>query len=132
MIFLSLVLYMLGNTGRYSEAFSSVGGMAKLVLFMPGSIIIPLLVGIAIGVKVGNRSKTAARSARMGMLNGIYASIIYIVAMVIVYEVMVYVSPSLLPTVNFMLLSWGIQPIVEVIVTSTIFSIVLSAMKNSM
>ena len=64
------------------------------ILQFPGTIILPLIIGAIIGAEVGRNSSSVSRAARSGVLNGIYASVTYAIAIVVVYMIINYTTPQ--------------------------------------
>ncbi len=110
---------------------ASIVYVAKFILFMPGSIILPLIVGAVIGAEVGKRSKNMRTAIKAGLINGIYACIVYIIAILVIYEIIVYVLPSIVPSVLFLVSEWLAVPAAIVILLSLAFSILSHSRKVS-
>ncbi len=105
------------------------GNIAQLILFMPGSFILPIIVGAVIGAGIGKRSKNIASTLKTSMLAAIYASIIYLVAILIIYEIIKYTVPAIVPSASFLLGSWLGLPIATLIVVTVAFSILSNLSK---
>ncbi|MGC8587066.1 MAG: hypothetical protein ACP5K9_02125 [Candidatus Micrarchaeia archaeon] len=98
------------------------GTTANFILFMPGSLILPIIVGAVIGAEIGTRAKDMKAAMTAGVINGIYVSIIYVVAIVIIYEIILYVLPNIVPTLTFLVSYWLVLPAAIVILLSMAFA----------
>lgn len=116
----ALILRLLGN---YITVSNTIGYIANLVLFMPGSFILPIIIGAAMGAGIGRRSKSVGSAMKTSVLASIYASIIYVVAIVIIYEVISYTASSIAPSLSFLLSEWLALPIATLIIVTIAFSI---------
>lgn len=117
---IALVLRLLGN---YITISSTVGYIANLVLFMPGSFILPIIIGAAMGAGIGRRSRDISSAMKTSVMASVYASIIYVVAIVIIYEVISYTVASIAPSISFLLSEWLALPVATLIVVTIAFSI---------
>lgn len=119
----------LNSTG--SGLISILLSLSTFILFLPGSLILPLVVGAAIGTEVGLSAPKMTSAQKGGLLNGVYAALIYSIAIVIIYEVIVNIIPSLAPnlTMQFLLYYWLIYPIVIIIALCEVFAIISYARK---
>lgn len=98
--------------------------ISNFILFLPGSLILPLIVGAALGAEIGTKSRSRVVAEKAGLVNGIYASLVYLVAIVVIYEVLANILPAIAPTMYFLLVNWVISPIAIVLVATEIFSVV--------
>ena len=103
--------------------------LAAFILFLPGSLILPLIVGAAIGTEVGLSAPKMPSAQKGGLLNGVYTALVYSIAIVIVYEVLINVLPSLAPTMNFLVYYWLIYPVIIIIALCEVFAIMSYARK---
>ena len=106
-----------------------VNEAANFILFMPGAMILPIIVGAVIGAEIGTRAKSMKAAITAGTINGIYASIIYVVAIAIIYEVIVYVLPGIVPTLEFLISYWLVLPVAIVILLSLAFAVLSHSRK---
>ena len=60
------------------------------IMFAPGIFILPLIVGALIGRSVGINSNDFASAMKASLIDGAYASIVYVIAVFIIYEMMIY------------------------------------------
>lgn len=134
LLFVALAIkFFVSNTtvagaGSISSILSSA---SNFILFFPGDIILPLIIGAAIGAEVGIRSKSLDKAAKAGFINGVYAAIVYTIGIVIIYEVIAAVFPSVAPSSDFLLLSWITLPIVISIALSEGFALLSYSRKVS-
>ena len=85
----------------FEPVFSNVQGVSALmkaisgwILYLPGSIILPLIVSIWIGERVGSSKGNAKSAAKAGEINAIYTTLIYVVSIFIIYMLIYYISPA--------------------------------------
>ncbi len=116
----ALVMKLLGN---YISLPSTVGYVAGLVLFMPGSFILPIIIGAAMGAGIGRRSKNITSAMKTSVLASIYAGIIYVVAIIVIYEILSYTIAAITPSLSFLLSTWLVLPIATLVVVTVAFSI---------
>jgi len=104
------------NTAFYTS-------MGKYILYLPGAIILPLIISVWIGHRVGEGSEDTKTATKLGVLNGVYSSIVYAVVIVIAYIILYYAGPStIIPLQDFEEYMIGI-PVVIVIVFSTLIAV---------
>ena len=72
--------------------------LANFILYLPGAVILPLIVAVWAGSKVGHIRKKAQAIGKIGLINAIYAAVIYSIAIFVIYLVVYYISSSALPT----------------------------------
>ncbi len=85
----------------FQPIFSSNKGISTLmtdisgwILYLPGSLIMPLVVSIWIGEKAGQAKNGIKSAAKIGEINAVYATLIYVVAVFIIYLLLYYISPA--------------------------------------
>ena len=124
LLVVAMVINVIVNAGYISntQIQSIAKSIANFILFMPGSIILPTIVGAFIGAEIGKRSKSLYVAIKSSIINGIYAVIIYLIAIFIIYEVILYILPSINPGVNFLEMNWLAIPGAMVIALSIIFA----------
>ncbi len=83
------------SVGLNSKDFTLV---ANFILYQPGAIILPLIVAVWVGSKVGRAHKNSNTIGKVGLVNAVYAAVIYSVAIFIIYLVFYYADASALPT----------------------------------
>ncbi len=72
--------------------------LANFILYQPGAIILPLIVAVWVGSKVGRAHRSSPAIGKVGLVNAVYAAVIYSIAIFIIYLVFYYVDASALPT----------------------------------
>jgi hypothetical protein len=84
----------------FQPVFSSNAGISALmtdisnwILYLPGSVIMPLIVAIWIGERAGSAKNNVRSAVRIGEINAVYATLIYVVAVFIIYLLFYYISP---------------------------------------
>ncbi len=98
---------------------------AKYSAFMlnfPGTVILPLLVGVIIGEEVGVRSSSMKNAVRSGLLNGIYASVIYIIVTIVLFLIVNYFTPQFTSAYSIILSNIAI-PIAALLIALEVFAI---------
>jgi hypothetical protein len=94
---------------------------SNFLLQFPGIVILPLIIGAVIGSEVGERSSTFANAMRGGLINGMYASIIYLASIVIIYIILNYTTPQF-STLYLTVLNSVMLPILVFMLTLEIFA----------
>ncbi|MDE1825413.1 MAG: hypothetical protein KGH61_03495 [Candidatus Micrarchaeota archaeon] len=107
-------------------AYTLLDDISSFILMLPGIIILPIIFGAYVGATVGTRSRHISDAASIGLVNGIYASVIYIITIVVIYLVMFYSLPGAQPSLGFMLEFWAIAPVVLTILLSIGLSVLVS------
>jgi hypothetical protein len=137
MFFWILLLYLglivkivLSNTNAFSQATTVdyiLQSFSYFVLSTPGFIVLPLIAGAIIGAEVGLHARNMKSALRASLLNSAYAAAIYLVAIIILYEVLNYAFPS---TQNvFSVAGWIVVPIVIVVLVTAMFAMLSHARK---
>ncbi len=108
-------------------------GAGGYLLGVPGIYIFPLIVGIWLGERIGRVARGSGEAIKLGLLNAIYASIVYAVTAFIIYLVINYVDQQLLSslglfsgTTSFALYVVGL-PVIAVLILAPLFGIISSA-----
>lgn len=85
-----------GQTGlnNYMNEF------ANYAIYIPGLIILPLLVAVWIGERVSYIRKKKSEVAYKGVMNAIYASLVYVIAIFIIYLIMTEQKLGVLATIG--------------------------------
>ncbi len=84
--------------GSLSSTGSLINSISKYILYLPGAIILPLIVSVWVGEKIGSTKRRVKPAFTAGLLNAIYIALIYAVAIFIIYLLIYYVAPNTLPT----------------------------------
>ena len=134
LLFIALAIKFLLSGGALSGngtagIISWLAAISNFILGTPGEIILPLIIGAAIGDEVGIKSDTLRKAEKSGLLNGIYASVVYLIGVIIIYEVLTGILPGSAPTVSILLTSWIAMPILICIVLSEAFAILSHSRK---
>ena len=124
LLVIAVVINALINSGYIpsGKMLSILKASANFILFMPGSIILPTIVGAFIGAEIGRRSKSMYIAIKSGMINGVYATIVYLIAIFIIYETIIYILPNINPGVNFFAENWLAMPAAILIALSVLFA----------
>lgn len=126
---LRVVISLTGLVSTTGYAYGIFNSLSDFILFMPGSIIWPLVVGAVIGAQVGLKSKDLKSAERGGVLNGVYAAVVYIVAIFVIFVTMKYGLPQYAPTTTFLVGNWLALPVAILIVLSVVFAILSNSRK---
>ena len=102
LLFVALAVRFVISAGSFSSGGITgiLSSASSFILFSPGDVILPLIIGAAIGAEVGIRANSIRKAEKAGALNGIYASIIYIIGIVVIYEILAAVFPAVAPSFN--------------------------------
>ena len=111
------------NLASYAAPYETLG---SYILTLPGVIILPLIISVWIGHKVGERASSTKNAVKMGLINGVYASIVYGVIIFISQLVLKYTTTYTLTT-DFM-----IKYLIAIPVTIVIIFTIIIAMLNEL
>ncbi len=134
LLFVALAIKFFVSSGTASGAggiSSTLANASNFILFFPGDIILPLVIGAAIGAEVGIRSKTLKKAGQAGLMNGVYAAVVYTIGIVTIYAVLSAVFPSIAPSTSFLIVSWLALPVVICIALSEGFALLSYSRKVS-
>ncbi|MCL4373280.1 MAG: hypothetical protein M1360_01030 [Candidatus Marsarchaeota archaeon] len=131
-MFIELVVVPLSGSLGISLYKSTFNSIASYIVYLPGSIIIPLLVAVWLGERVGIASG-GKNVAYKSIINAVYVSFVYLIAILIIFLIAKYTNlalfPSLLPSMgaaNFLVYLVGI-PVAIVLVLAPLFSMLSAA-----
>ena len=94
-----LLLLTAGNVGHLTGInTSSLTSIAKFILLQPGAIILPLIVAVWIGSRVGKMHRRSPLIRKIALINAVYVAVIYSIAVFIIYLTIYYLNPGVLPT----------------------------------
>ncbi len=119
--------------------FNLTGYMTKIasyLIYMPGGIVLPLVAALWMGVRVGRVSKKPKTVLYAGLVNALYALIVYIIAISVIYLIVSYANPVVIAkmtpkiTLNIFLEYLIAAPAVITIVLVPMFA-TLSAIRRS-
>lgn len=79
------------NLDPMGSALQHIGGY---ILGFPGVFILPLIVAIWIGERIGSSSDDTGRALKIGLINAMYVSLVYAVANFIIYLIIAFIAPS--------------------------------------
>jgi len=124
-LFMELLPVLMPNTS-YASSLLKIG---NYLLYLPSSIVLPLIVGLWLGHRVGSNAKGIKEATKSGLLNAAYVSFIYAVAIFIIYFLITYIEPGFATTLSttlFVELVVGL-PIAIVFVLVTLMSVLSAA-----
>jgi hypothetical protein len=125
---IALILDILVNdTGTIQSGTAQAGfliSVYQFFLFGPGVALLPLIAGAVIGIDVGRKSKNATNTLKVGLVNSVYGALIYLIAIIVLYEVYTFALPHSPITQNQLLMNWIALPIGIFIVTSVVLALV--------
>ncbi len=132
MLVLGLIVKLLANSTSTAYLSAPIfDQIANFVLFMPGAIIFPLFFGALIGLGIGEDAKNVQRAIKSSFVNAVYACVQYLVSIVIIYEVIYYVEPTVAPTSAFLVYNWIAIPSVLLVCIAMLFSVISYTRKNT-
>lgn len=102
----------------YATFYKTAG---NYILTLPGAIILPLIISVWIGHKVGEKASSVAGAARLGIINGVYASIVYGV-IIFVAQLLLKYTTSYALSYSFMLEYLAAIPIAIVLVFTVLIA----------
>jgi len=126
-----LVAPVVKSAGNVDIA-NTIGTIAGYIIYMPGSIILPLIVALWIGERVGASHAKLSPAATVGIVNATYAALIYAVTIFIIYLLIRYVAPNFLSTItleSFLIYAVAIPVAIVIVLIPLIAS--LSAARHS-
>jgi hypothetical protein len=104
--------------------------ISQYILYLPGSLILPLIVSLWVGSRIGSSGRQIKVSIKAGILNGVYMAVVYGIAISAIIISIYYINPTALPSglglETFAIRSMGI-PAVIVIVLTTLISFLSAA-----
>ena len=112
-----------------SPFYNFANEISTFFLFSTGSLILPLIIGAVIGAEVGTKASSFANAVKGGLLNGVYAAIVYIISIIVIYEILIFVIPHLQFTVSFLAYSMIIPQVAVLIVVVEVFAALSHARK---
>ncbi len=110
--------YLPYGTQQYGIGMS----FSDFILQFPGIMLLPLLIGAIIGSEIGTRSPTIRRALRGSLINAVYCSVIYAIAMAVIYVVLSSYSMQFY-SLYVMLLNGILLPVLVFTVSLTLFSV---------
>lgn len=93
--------------------------ISHYILYIPGAIIIALIVAAYIGEKVGSAASKVKEAFSLGLINAVYAAFIYAIIITILYLIIRYADPSILPNLvlnNFLVYMVGLPVAIVIVV----------------
>lgn len=126
---LRIILNNVAGLTSLSIVYSILYVFSSFVLSTPGFVVLPLIAGGIIGAEVGVRSKDIHTTLRNSFLNSVYAAAIYLVSIVVLYEVLDYTFPSTSLQLSDIIVGWIAIPILILIVITGSFAVLSNARK---
>lgn len=108
--------------------------IAGWIIYFPGYFILPLVVAVWLGERVGASRNKVTSAMTVGLINAIYAILIYVIAMVIIYLLITAIKPSFFSASNISLVSFAENAIgipVAIVLILVPFIASLSAARHS-
>ena len=81
------------GAGQIAGAMEAVAGY---IIYLPGALVLPLIVSIWIGERVGSAGAKPAAAASAGLVNASYSALVYVIAIFVVYLLLKYIAPMFL------------------------------------
>lgn len=117
------------NNPAQASINSLIMTISNFILNLPGIVIMPIVFGATIGAIAGMKGRSIRDGANLGAIDGVYASVIYVIAIVVVYLIMFYSLPTTVPTLTFLAVYWLVLPVILTILLSTILASIMSLRK---
>lgn len=117
-VLLELVMAPILNGSGNTSLANTITVIAGYILYLPGSIILPLVVAVWLGERVGATKSEVGSAIPIAAINAVYTALIYAVAIFIIYLLLRYITPSFLSTVSLttFVLYVVVVPVVIVVV----------------
>ncbi len=127
LLFVALFMQFVVSSNIGLDSSTGLGGMlagiASFILGTPGEITIPMVIGAVMGEDVGHKSISFKQAWRGGLLNGLYACLVYLIGIIVIYEVLTVAMPSSAPTAVSFVLTWIALPILICVAVTEIFAV---------
>ena len=114
-----------------SSAYTFLMGASNFFLLGSGTLILPLIVGAVIGAEVGLKARSMFGALKAGLLNGLYAGVVYVIAIIIIYEILVYAIPSSQITLAFLINNLVVPQLLILVGVIEIFAVLSHSRKVS-
>jgi len=116
---LVLIPVMASNSNQNSSVSSILIEISGWILYLPGSIILPLIVGVWMGEKIGATKNKIKSAISIATINAIYTAIIYAIAIFIIYLLIYYITPGFIKNLG------GIITLAEFVIIIPILIIII-------
>ena len=131
-VLLDVILAPISGSVGQSGIQSFLTTIAGYILFLPGSIILPLIVSIWIGERVGANKNKVKAAVTLGEVNAAYTGLIYVIAIFIIYLLVRYITPTFLNTITLTsFIEYVVVVPVVIVVILIPFIAALSAARHS-
>ena len=91
-VVLNIILVNTPFIAQGSFAYTISDNYIRFILQFPGMVVLPLIIGAMIGSDVGRKATSAKSATKAGILNGVYASLVYLIAIIVIYMVVSYLT----------------------------------------
>lgn len=96
MLVIGLFMIIIPNIGAIpASAAAMLLEAGKAIIYIPGAIILPLIVSLWIAERIGAASRPSKSILSLSMLNASYVFLVYVIAIFIIFLLVKYFSPSL-------------------------------------
>ena len=119
---INIILANFNIVSAASFIYSAASAYSKFVLSVPGIDVLPLIIGAIIGAEIGSRSLSLKRATVSGFVTGIYSSVIYAIAITVLYVVLDYGTGHTF-ALSAILLNSIIFPIIVLLVVIEMFAV---------
>ncbi|MDE1868874.1 MAG: hypothetical protein KGH60_02825 [Candidatus Micrarchaeota archaeon] len=92
---IELLFVPLANAGNATGAATFLTQIGGYILYIPGAIILPLIVALWLGERVGASGKPMHPAIYSSLINALYTALIYVVSIFIIYLVIKYAGITL-------------------------------------
>ncbi|MCL5433969.1 MAG: hypothetical protein M1538_03270 [Candidatus Marsarchaeota archaeon] len=102
LVLIPIVINLRVSNGSLIKILSDIGGW---ILYMPGALILPLVISLWMGERIGATKNKVKSAITIGIINAIYTVIVYIIAIFIIYLLISYIEPSFISGYNLTLVT---------------------------
>ncbi len=101
-VIIELILVPIFGSAPYGSANigNLITSIGRWIIYLPGSLILPLIVALWLGEMVGSMRSRVGTAAYVGLINALYAALIYVIAIFIIYLLLFYISPKSLTSIT--------------------------------
>jgi len=95
--------------------------ISNLILQLPGVVVLPLLIALWLGARIGSAKKGTAEVVKVGLINAVYVAVIYAMGMIVIYLVTQYLQASPFTNLNtFVVMNIALPLVLLLIITPAI------------
>lgn len=131
-VIIQLVIVPVLSGQNLTDVATLLGNIAKYLVYLPGLLIFPFLVSIWIGERIGDSVGKTGNPLREGLINAAYASVIYGIAIFIVFLILNVGQSGIFSQLNsiYSLIYLIAIPVPILLVLTPAFALLASARKR--